>query len=162
MFFESDVYGAAEKRRSRKASTLFGFQNAFFKQVRGVLPLVKMALDLEHVIPVTIEAQLIAHGDGDFFELHTDNGHPDTGSRAITFVYYFHSNPKLFSGGELLLSDELSAEESLIVAPQNNCATFFAAGIPHLVTRVTCSSADFKNARFAINGWIHGDKVKQS
>lgn len=102
------------------------------------------------------EIQLTSHNDGDFFKWHTDNGSPDTASRVITFVYYFHVIPKAFSGGELIIYDN---EKQNTVEPKNDSIVFFHSGRKHEVKPVSCPSKLFKNGRFTLNGWV---RVKES
>jgi Rps23 Pro-64 3,4-dihydroxylase Tpa1-like proline 4-hydroxylase len=53
----------------------------------------------------TFEIQLTSHNDGEFFHRHTDAASRETASRMLTFVYYFHSQPKGYTGGELVFFD---------------------------------------------------------
>jgi Rps23 Pro-64 3,4-dihydroxylase Tpa1-like proline 4-hydroxylase len=60
--------------------------------------------------PITykkIEFELAYHGDEDFFKTHTDNGLPDIAHRRISLVYYFHREPRQFSGGNLRIFNTL-------------------------------------------------------
>jgi Rps23 Pro-64 3,4-dihydroxylase Tpa1-like proline 4-hydroxylase len=46
-----------------------------------------------------IELQVTASNDGDYSRLHRDSDGRDT--RELSFVYFFHREPRRFSGGEL-------------------------------------------------------------
>ena len=52
-----------------------------------------------------VEAQVTASNDGDFFHFHSDNGSERVASRHLTFVYFFHREPRQFEGGELRIHD---------------------------------------------------------
>jgi SM-20-related protein len=108
-----------------------------------------------------VEAQMTAHNDGNYFKLHNDSGSPDTATRVLTYVYYFHNEPKAYSGGELRLyhsriengayqSGELAAE----IVPKSNSVLFFPSYCNHEVLPVRCPSQRFADGRFTINGWI--------
>src|SRR5262249_43819742 len=106
--------------------------------------------------------QLTASNDGDFFRPHNDNTQADAPSRAVTFVYFFHREPKRFAGGELLLYDwrlenDYPAPVALrkTISPEQNTIVFFSSECLHEVRRVTCPTRAFADSRFTLNGWIH-------
>ncbi|RMH75847.1 MAG: proline hydroxylase [Cyanobacteria bacterium J007] len=110
-----------------------------------------------------IETQITAHNDGHYYKAHNDNGDEKTATRAISYVYYFNREPKQFSGGELKIYDSwkhnesyytMAAESSKVVQPYNNSIVFFSSSCCHEVQPVRCSSNDFADSRFTLNGWI--------
>lgn len=108
-----------------------------------------------------IEAQLTGHNDGNYYKLHNDNGSRDTATRELTYVYYFHNQPKAFSGGELKLYDSqvrngrfYAAETFQLVEPKDNRIVFFMSRYLHEVLPIQCPSRAFQDSRFTINGWI--------
>ncbi|MFX0547079.1 cupin-like domain-containing protein [Roseovarius sp. S1116L3] len=107
-----------------------------------------------------LEVQLTSHNDGEYFHWHTDNGSPKTASRTLTFVYYFHSIPKSFEGGELILYDDDGS--SVAVAPDNDTIVFFPSGTKHEVRTISCPSKRFCDGRFTINGWVHRPRMRRS
>lgn len=115
----------------------------------GTKPFERPELDLE--------LELAAHGDGDFYSCHRDNGVNDkTRSRVLSVVYYFNTEPAGFSGGALRLHamrhDVANAVEIL---PRHNRLVAFPSWAPHEVMPISCPSGDFAASRFAINCWVH-------
>jgi len=99
-----------------------------------------------------IEIQLTAHNDGDYYLWHKDTGEGKLKARVITFVYYFHREPKQYSGGELGIYPDHAIP--VIVTPENNSMVFFNSSILHEVKPVICPGGIFENGRFTLNGWI--------
>ncbi len=102
-----------------------------------------------------IDYQLTSHNDGELFKLHKDKSTPATEERMITFVYYFNSPVKKFSGGELLFPEG----GDLLIKPVNNTIVFFNPTHTHEVLKVSCPSKKFKDGRFTINGWILKESI---
>jgi SM-20-related protein len=103
-----------------------------------------------------VELQLVAHGDGAFYAPHIDleiGGHAEH-LRVLSGVYYFHREPKAFSGGALRL--HAIADESCFIdiEPVHNTLLAFPAWAPHQVRPVSVPSGAFIDARFAINCWL--------
>ncbi|MEM7015290.1 MAG: 2OG-Fe(II) oxygenase [Verrucomicrobiota bacterium] len=114
------------------------------------------ALDAFHLPRFQIsreELQLTWHGDGHFFTPHIDSG-GSYASRRITFVYYFHREPKPYSGGDLILAD-LEGSSFTRLAPYHNRIVFFPSKCWHQVTKVSLESEDWLDGRFTLNGWLH-------
>ncbi len=149
-------------RRSRVLMDLGKHQEIILKRIRGVLPLVLDKLEIEE-FPVThVEAQITASSDGDFFGAHSDDSQETIASRRVTFVYFFHREPRQFEGGELRLHDSRSSAEPLIsagtyqtIVPQQNQIVFFPCSVLHEITPVECPSRAFADSRFTLNGWLH-------
>ena len=108
-----------------------------------------------------VELDVTAHRDSGFYSPHRDIGNGRSGSRLVSFVYYFHREPKGFAGGELLLYDtcvatnDYSAKAFSRIEPVNNSLVFFPSGYYHEVLPVRAESDAFENARFTVNGWLH-------
>jgi excisionase family DNA binding protein len=110
------------------------------------------------------DIQLTASNDGDFFKVHQDNSSVeplDVSFREISYVYYFHSEPKAFTGGQLKLYNSQDGEvkpskkrTAQTIAPRQNTLVLFPSGYDHEVLPVRCPSRKFKNSRFTVNGWI--------
>jgi Rps23 Pro-64 3,4-dihydroxylase Tpa1-like proline 4-hydroxylase len=107
-----------------------------------------------------IEVQATASNDGDYFRLHTDSDSKDT--REISFVYFFHGEPRRFSGGELRLyatrfvnGELLPADHSQTISPRQDTIVFFPSLNEHELLPVRVPSQKFADSRFTINGWIH-------
>jgi len=137
------------------------FSEMIIERIKGMMPDVLPQLDRPLFEPDDIEAQLTAHNDGHYFKLHNDNGSPDTASRELTYVYYFHNQPKNFTGGELLIYDSqikngyyAKADTYQTIEPRHNSIVFFLSRYLHEVLPVRCSSKKFADSRFTINGWV--------
>ena len=106
------------------------------------------------------EAQLemVAHNDGAMFSRHidtlTEENRPFGASdRIVSLVYYFHRQPKAFSGGELEVFPILGGTSTLI-EPLDNRLIAFPSELPHEVLPVSCPSRAFEDSRFAVNVWL--------
>ena len=107
-----------------------------------------------------IEIQVTASNDGDYFRLHQDTGQDDT--REISFVYFFHREPRRFSGGELriyptrVIDGRLTpADHAHTLSPRQDTIVFFPSRNEHEVLPVRVPSRAFADSRFTVNGWIH-------
>jgi Rps23 Pro-64 3,4-dihydroxylase Tpa1-like proline 4-hydroxylase len=80
----------------------------------------------------------------------------------MTFVYFFHREPRQFEGGELRLHDSRRKTERSFgtdgyqaIVPQQNQIVFFPCAVRHEITAVECPSRAFADSRFTLNGWLH-------
>ncbi len=114
------------------------------------------------------ELELVAHRDGDFYRQHIDtftarvrasNDEGDNSDRMISAVYYFHSQPKGFTGGELALFPFGGKEAGALIEPAHNRLAVFPSFALHEVLPVHCPGNRYADARFAINCWIHRARV---
>jgi Rps23 Pro-64 3,4-dihydroxylase Tpa1-like proline 4-hydroxylase len=121
------------------------------QELHARLPYALTNLGIPRFDVSSMEIQLTSHNDGEYYHWHTDSGTEETRSRVVTFVYYFHSQPRQFSGGELVLYDEESAEE---IEPVHDRLVMFDSRMKHEVKVVTCPSKQFENSRFTLNGWV--------
>ena len=144
-----------DHRRSRVLMDLGKHEAVMLDRVRGVLPSVLRQLGIEEFPITNVEAQITASNDGDFFRAHSDDAQAMIASRRITFVYFFHREPRQFEGGELRLYDTPGAGSYQSILPQQNQIVFFPCSVLHEITRVECPSRAFPNSRFTLNGWLH-------
>ena len=125
-----------------RASRVLTGQSPIFdlmrRRIEAALPAVAAELGQTGILapanvdPSSIECQVTAHNDGDFYRVHNNSGSPRTQHRTISYVYYFLSQPKRFQGGELRLY-EVAISEGLYVAgesywlmePGDNAVVFF-------------------------------------
>jgi SM-20-related protein len=112
-----------------------------------------------------VEVQLTASNDGEYFKVHNDNTHQALVTREITFVYFFHREPKAFTGGELRIYDSrwengryVAANNFETIVPEQNQVIFFPSFLMHEVAPVNCPTRSFIDGRFTLNGWIHRSK----
>ena len=150
-----------EHRRSRVLMDLAQHQDVILNRIRGVLPQVLSELGMEDFSIADVEVQITASNDGDFFRFHSDNGSDRVASRQLTFVYFFHREPRRFEGGELRIHDARLEEGAYVsegsyqaVVPRQNQIVFFPCELLHEITPVTCPSGQFADSRFTLNGWL--------
>ncbi|MCT7957749.1 2OG-Fe(II) oxygenase [Laspinema palackyanum] len=149
-------------RRSRIFYYFQEFGDLIKERIKQVLPQVKEHLGILPFEITEIEAQITAHNDGHFYKTHNDNGDSVTATRTISYIYYFHREPKPFTGGQLRMYDTLKLSDTLYsmaesytdIPPTNNSIVFFASGCFHEVRAVNCPSKNFPDSRFTLNGWI--------
>lgn len=143
-------------------ATLFPeFYNLMRNKLLQTLPLILPKLNHQPFNVSQVEMQLTAHNDGCFYKIHNDSGSEKTYTRVITYVYYFHQQPKQFSGGELRLYETelkggaaISNHKYKTIEPRNNSIVFFDSRCKHEVMPVHCPSRQFENGRFTLNGWL--------
>ena len=151
-----------EYRRSRVLMEVGQHQHTLGERIKNVLPAVFRRLGMDDRPITHTEFQITASNDGDFFRLHPDNEHEELASRYLTFVYFFHREPKQFAGGELRIHDaRLEAGQYVstgvyqTIVPQQNQIVFFPCELMHEITPVECPSRAFADSRFTLNGWLH-------
>ena len=150
-----------EHRRSRVLMDLAQHQDVMLERIKAVLPQVLQSLGMEEFAIAGAEVQVTASNDGDFFHFHSDNGSDRVSSRHLTFVYFFHREPRQFEGGELRIHDARLESGSYVsqgsyqtIVPQQNQIVFFPCELLHEITPVSCSSGLFADSRFTLNGWL--------
>ncbi len=157
----STATNAIAYRRSSVLHDFPEFAQLITERIHTVLPRVLKELSLPAFLITQIEAQLTAHGDGNYYKIHNDNGSPDAATRELTYVYYFCRQPQPFSGGELRIYDSrieqgryTQAASFQTVEPHNNSIVFFLSRYMHEVLPTHCPSKAFADSRFTINGWL--------
>ena len=148
-------------RRSRVLMDLGQKQQMMRARIESVLPQVLERLGMEEFTIADVEAQITASNDGDFFQLHDDNGSEGVAARHLTFVYFFHREPRQFEGGELRIHDVQRNDGHYVsdgtyqtIVPRQNQIVFFPCELQHEITRVKCRSQLFADSRFTLNGWL--------
>jgi Rps23 Pro-64 3,4-dihydroxylase Tpa1-like proline 4-hydroxylase len=147
-----------EHRKSRVLFELREHEDVISGRILSYLPRILPAVGLEPFPIARVEAQITASNDGDFFRPHEDNGEPPLQTRQLTFVYFFHREPKAFQGGELRIYDPREtngAGSYRAIIPQQNQIVFFPSHLLHEITPVDCASRAFRDSRFTLNGWFH-------
>jgi Rps23 Pro-64 3,4-dihydroxylase Tpa1-like proline 4-hydroxylase len=149
-----------EHRRSRVLYHLGPYRSLFERRLLTFLPHLFQALGV-HPFPVSnVEIQLTATNHGEFFRTHADIGEGDLQARELTFVYFFHREPRRFAGGELRIFETVQKEGIAVetgyyqfIYPLQNQIVFFQSSNLHEILPVTCPSAEFGDSRFTVNGW---------
>jgi Rps23 Pro-64 3,4-dihydroxylase Tpa1-like proline 4-hydroxylase len=151
-------------RKSRVLYELGDYGTLIHNRLLAVLPEVLGALKREAFPLSHIDIQLTASNDGDFFKVHQDNSltEPlDVTLRELSFVYYFNTEPKAFSGGQLRFYDGHDGEvedaekrRTRTITPNQNTLVFFPSSYDHEVLPVRCPTQKFAHSRFTVNGWL--------
>jgi Rps23 Pro-64 3,4-dihydroxylase Tpa1-like proline 4-hydroxylase len=120
-------------------------------------------LGLVNVDSYLLEPELTWGGDGSFFKMHSDTLYRDrfAHQRVMTMVYYFHKEPKGFTGGQLCiygLGADADSTPQQQIEPQFDRAVFFPAWYPHEVLPIRCNSPAFADGRFAITCWVRKNR----
>jgi SM-20-related protein len=151
-----------EHRRSRVLTDAGAQVNPLLDRVKACLPRVLPKLGLGSFPIAHQEAQITASNQGDFFRWHSDNAQEEIATREITFVYFFHREPKRFHGGELRIYDSLHLNGTYVpttsyraIVPRQNQIVFFRSSLAHEITPVECPTGAFGDSRFTVNGWFH-------
>ena len=151
-------------RKSMVLYDLGEYTSLIQDRLYALLPEVLAAFERK-AFPVShFDIQVTASNDGDFFKVHQDNSSVeplDIPRREISYVYYFHSEPKAFTGGQLKLYNSQNGEvqhskkrSAETITPRQNTVVLFPSGYDHEVLPVRCPSRKFINSRFTVNGWI--------
>jgi Rps23 Pro-64 3,4-dihydroxylase Tpa1-like proline 4-hydroxylase len=154
-------------RKSRVLYELGDYAALVEERLLAILPDVLSAFNREAFPLSHIDKQVTASNDGDFFKVHRDNApvEPlDIPLRELTYVHYFHSEPKAFSGGQLRIYEvhdgdiqDTENRRSKTIVPRQNTLVFFPSTYDHEVLPVKCPTRKFVNSRFTVNGWFIRD-----
>lgn len=137
----------------------------------AALPEIRVQAGIGGPMPDSVELELAAHGDGAHFRAHVDVlrgpdgkllGKDDGEVRLLSAVYYFHHEPKGFSGGALrLYRMGLNAGDAgddpgnfVDLEPEQNSLVVFPSWALHEVRPVSVPGGAFRDHRFAINCWF--------
>jgi Rps23 Pro-64 3,4-dihydroxylase Tpa1-like proline 4-hydroxylase len=149
------------QRRSHVLMEPGPYQEIIRERIQSVLPQVLEKLGMEPFPIASLEVQITASNDGDYFHFHSDNGSAKVALRTLTFVYFFHREPRAFEGGELRIHDArlengryVSEGSYQTIVPRQNQIVFFPCQLMHEVTAVNCASGQFADSRFTLNGWL--------
>jgi SM-20-related protein len=153
-------------RQSQVRRNGLGAHKAAFKEAAlARLEELSAALGIASFAVTRVETQLVAHGDKAFYKPHSDT-QSGTGRtiketvRVLSLVYYFHQEPKRFSGGEIALFPFGNATGQVTIEPMQNRLLAFPSIVMHEVQTVSCPSQEFAASRFSINCWLHRDALK--
>jgi Rps23 Pro-64 3,4-dihydroxylase Tpa1-like proline 4-hydroxylase len=151
-------------RKSRVLYELGEFGTLIKDRLIDLLPEVLSVFSREAFPLSKIDTQITASNDGDFFKVHQDNSSMeplDIPLRELSYVYYFHSEPKAFSGGQLRIYDSRDGEvqnsekrSARTITPRQNTLVLFPSSYDHEVLPVRCPTAKFAHSRFTVNGWL--------
>ena len=104
------------------------------------------------------EAVLSRYGEeNDHYDRHQDTifGQGNLCKRLLTCVGYFHTEPKMFEGGNLRVWHDNDKPETNVVEPKHNTAVFFPSWAYHAVEAVKVHpDAKWIDSRFSLNYWM--------
>src|SRR4051812_42638459 len=148
-------------RRARVLNTVADIMHMFVPKLNTLMPRFATDLRMPRLPLSKLECQITAHGDGDFFNTHIDNGLPDIAHRRISWVYYIHQEPKRFTGGVLrfynmVLEGRLNTcgQHASDYDPVRNSLIMFPSHCHHEVTPIGCSASALADQRLTVNGWL--------
>lgn len=135
----------------------------------AVLPELMAVTGVSGPEPTSLELEMTAYQNGAYFRPHRDIsigpsrdpiGAQQGEDRILSAIYYFHSQPKAFSGGELRLfgfgsvpQPDEKDREYIDVEPLRNSLVAFPSWAPHEVRPVVSPTNNFADSRFALNCW---------
>src|SRR5690349_734524 len=160
----SDSASDPSYRKSLVLYNLGEYTSMIQDRLLNLLPTVLTAFKRE-TFPIShFDIQVTASNDGDFFKVHQDNSSEDPVDihrREVSFVYYFHTEPKAFTGGQLKLYNSQDGEvqeakkrTAQTITPRQNTLVLFPSSYDHEVLPVRCPSRKFVSSRFTVNGWV--------
>lgn len=164
-FKPTTLYNGGYNPQQRLSVSLLDFgrtKTILSERMTALIPQLVVELGITPFVTSEIETELVAHGDGAFFKRHIDTV---TGAaaqrdsiRLISAVYYFHSEPRAYSGGALRLyrfgiAD--GADDFIDIQPEQNMLLAFPSWAVHEVMPIRCPSGHFAASRFAVNCWAH-------
>jgi Rps23 Pro-64 3,4-dihydroxylase Tpa1-like proline 4-hydroxylase len=155
-----------DKTKGRRSRILDGTANAamaalIFPKLQALMPTLWPQLRMDPVNLAYLECQITVHGDGDFFAIHTDNSPADIAYRRISYVLYFHREPKQYSGGHLCLYNTLYKDGytscgrlAADIDPPRSGLMIFPTFVYHTVTPIRSASSALEDQRLTLNGWM--------
>lgn len=149
----------AHTRQSSVLKNLGAFAAPLRRKALALQAEFETDFEMTHTPPNSTQMEVVAHGDGAFYRPHTDTFTGDQytpgGRRRLSMVYYFHREPRRFTGGRLRLFD-LGGGQTIYVEPTHDSLLVFPSTARHEVERVCCPNGAFGDGRFAVNIWLCG------
>jgi Rps23 Pro-64 3,4-dihydroxylase Tpa1-like proline 4-hydroxylase len=151
----------------RRARVLTGLEaqdiGRFFKaKVAETLPSVLEDLELPMRPTGRTSVQITSTGDGEYYKPHVDNSPEAVERRELSFVYFCHSHPRKFEGGELriyatrLYTGIQDPDVRVhVISPEANRMVFFQGDFLHEICPVVCHSNRLVDTRLTVNGWVY-------
>ena len=147
------------RRRSRVLKDLGPFADLLREKALALQSDLETAFGMARASTKSTQIELVAHGDGGFYQSHIDTFVADEftpgDSRRLSLVYYLHRRPRRFTGGRLRLFD-LVGQQTIGIDPAHDSLLAFPSFAPHDVELVSCPGGSFADSRFAVNIWLSG------
>jgi Rps23 Pro-64 3,4-dihydroxylase Tpa1-like proline 4-hydroxylase len=153
------------KRVSSVLNDLGPLRPALKARLLADAPAIMAQLGMRPFTPSKVEIEMAAHNQGAHFGAHVDTRvgrfADRLHDRLLSGVYYFHREPKAFSGGMLRIFrfGSTGQGDDARIAPEQNSLAVFPSWATHAVTHVECPSGAFADSRFALNIWIYRERV---
>jgi SM-20-related protein len=142
--------GRFETGRSAVLTDLGALRAPLERRIRQILPEALGRLGLPEFGAGRMEAQITATNDGESLAFRS----APRGAK-LTFVLWFHRDPKMFEGGDLRIHYGRGRRgTSKIVPGQQGMLVMFPSGYKHEITTVRAPSRAFANGLFTITGWL--------
>ena len=160
MVGKNDVRPETRAAWTANRRTMQGVRPWFGPKLRSVLPHVRARLRVVALHRARIEMEVTVYLGGQSYKGHRDNTEGGNRLRKLSYVYYFHRQPRRFAGGDLLLHDtdpetsSATAGAFTRIEPRHNSLVVFPSGAYHEITPVECETRDFLDGRFTVNGWV--------
>lgn len=141
-----------EHRRSHVLLDLGPHYDRLVNHLQTTLPRLLPKLGIKPFPVSRVEVQITASKDGDYFHWHNDNGQDEVSARKITFVYFFHREPKSFEGGELRIQSPVTGNAAFgsgnyyTIVPRQNQLVLFDSSLTHEIAPVKCPSGKFADS----------------
>ncbi len=152
------------RRVSQRLRDLGPMRARIEARLRDMLPDILHRCGTQSFDPDEIQLEIAAHRDGAFFVPHSDlpvgpgrERLAGDARRRVGGVYYYHREPKGFSGGALRLLRFGGGDrpgDFVDIEPEQNSLVVFPFWAVHEVRKVRCPGGDFADSRFAVNIWL--------
>ena len=156
------------RRRSEQLRDVGPFRDLFEDRLRAIADDLFRKTGTKPFDIDYLELDIVAHNDGAHFNAHSDipvgEGREQLSGdsirrhdRLLSGVYYYHIEPKAFSGGQLRLfrfGGGDKADDHVDLEPERNSLVVFPSWAVHEVRRIDCPSGRFEDSRFAVNAWL--------
>ena len=131
----------------------------FLPRIEQVIPEILTRLRLEDPGRYHITMNMRVYPAGGFYTVHRDNSVASHRDRVLSFICFFHPEPRRFSGGDFLLYDSNQRGGHPVPAfsriePFRGGIVFFMSEDWHQVTPVECDADDFGAGRFVLSGHV--------
>ena len=128
-------------------------------RIEHAIPEIVARLRLEDPGRYRIEMNMRVYPASGFYTIHCDSRAGLFRDRVLSFICFFHPEPRRFSGGDLLLYDSNQRGGHPVPAfsriePLRGGIVFFMCEDWHQVTPVECDSEDFGAGRFVLSGHV--------
>ena len=136
------------------------FSGLFCDRVRSLVPQLSTAFGIGDFPVGEVDCTLTAQNHGDRIAWRSEGSSAEPGAPAIGYAFYFHAEPRAFTGGAFRLYNGREGgapwrgAPAAEIEPGNNSILFFPSLCPYEVLALSCPSRRFADSRFAIIGSV--------